>query len=254
MNYRTHHDPVGNHRDIQIHPTALLESDCIGAGSRIDAFARVMQGAVVGNQSIISDHVVVEPDVIIGSHVNVGQGVRLCSGLRVEDEVRIGPNVAFADDASSGLLGETTQPVTTLLKRGAVVGPNATIHQGVTVGARAQVESGAVVFRDVPTQRDRRWQPGTHHRLCGHVQRRDRSSVGELIRLTPTSLCPRCARRGRDWSDCHASSIFAVPCHSGRLARTFRSSPSASSSSMTWRRGRCGVNMRIVNCSSSSSA
>jgi acetyltransferase-like isoleucine patch superfamily enzyme len=151
MSYRTSHELAANRRDTQIHPTSLLESDCIGAGCMVNAFARVMQGAVVGDQSIIGDHVVVEPDVIIGRHVHVGQGVRLCRGLRVEDDVCIGPNVAFAGDASAGQLMQANLPVATLLKRGAVIGPNVTIHQGVTVGARAQVAAGAVVSRDVPS-------------------------------------------------------------------------------------------------------
>ena len=34
--------------DVFIHPHALVESDSIGRGTRIWAFAHVMQGAVVG--------------------------------------------------------------------------------------------------------------------------------------------------------------------------------------------------------------
>jgi UDP-2-acetamido-3-amino-2,3-dideoxy-glucuronate N-acetyltransferase len=151
MNDSTTYKPVCSASGLQVHQTALLESDCIGDGSRIGAFARIMHGAVVGDQSIISDHVVVEPDVIIGSRVSIGQGVRLCSGLRAEDDVRIGPNVAFLCDASAGYLGQACRPVATHLKRSAVIGPNATIYQGVTVGARAQVVAGAVVSRDVPS-------------------------------------------------------------------------------------------------------
>jgi len=151
MNYRKVLDRSGNQLDVDVHSTAILESDSIGAGSRIEAFSRVMHGAVVGAHSVIGEHVVVETDVHIGRHVHVGQGVRLCNGARVEDDVRIGANVAFAGDASPDRQREATQAVQTLLKRGAVVGPNSTIHQGVTIGARAQVTAGAVVYKDVPS-------------------------------------------------------------------------------------------------------
>lgn len=150
MGFQRDNEPAGNRRNSLVHPTALLESECIGAGVRVDAFVRVMQGAVVGEQTSIGDHVVVEPDVVVGRRVNVGQGVRLCRGLRVEDDVRIGANVAFATNESIEPLRAGSRFTTTLLRGGATVGPNATIRQGVTVGARAQIAAGAVVNRDVP--------------------------------------------------------------------------------------------------------
>lgn len=149
MNQRTLDETPARSGAPSVHPTTLLESDRLGAGSKVAAFSRIMQGAVVGEQVVIDDHVVVEPDVVIGDRVAIGQGVRLCSGLQVEDDVRIGALVAFTGDAADGASASRVPPAT-VLKQGAVIGAHATIRQGVTVGARAMIAAGAVVTRDVP--------------------------------------------------------------------------------------------------------
>lgn len=134
---------------VSVHPTALVDAHLIGNGSTVEAFARVMEGAVVGKDVIVGDYAVVEPGVVVGDRVAIGQGVRLCSGLRVEDDVRIGAHVAFADDVSDRTAAAGHAAVT-LIKSGAVIGAHATIQRGLTVGAKARIAAGAVVNRDVP--------------------------------------------------------------------------------------------------------
>jgi acetyltransferase-like isoleucine patch superfamily enzyme len=132
-----------------IHERALVESDTIGSGTRIWAFAHVMPGAVIGADCNLCDHTYVEGDVIIGDRVTIKSGVYLWDGLRVQDDVFIGPQATFTNDR----LPRSKQPFehqVTTLRRGASIGAGAVILPGVTVGERAMVGAGAVVTKDVP--------------------------------------------------------------------------------------------------------
>ena len=64
------------------HPTALVESVQIGAGTRIWAFAHILPGAVIGVDCNICDHVFIENDVRIGDRVTIKCGVQLWDGSR----------------------------------------------------------------------------------------------------------------------------------------------------------------------------
>jgi UDP-2-acetamido-3-amino-2,3-dideoxy-glucuronate N-acetyltransferase len=132
-----------------IHERALVESDTIGPGTRIWAFAHVMAGAVVGADCNICDHTYVEGDVIIGDRVTLKSGVFLWDGLRVGDDVFIGPQATFTND----LMPRSRQPFElrgTTICRGASIGAGAVILPGVTIGEGAMVGAGAVVTKDVP--------------------------------------------------------------------------------------------------------
>jgi acetyltransferase-like isoleucine patch superfamily enzyme len=140
--------PVGDRPFI--HPNALVESDSIGAGTRIWAFAHVLPGAAIGEDCNICDHTYIEGDVVIGDRVTIKSGVYLWDGLRVEDDVFIGPQATFTNDR----FPRSKQPFeasTTILRRGASIGAGAIVLPGVVVGERAMVGAGAVVTGDVPS-------------------------------------------------------------------------------------------------------
>jgi acetyltransferase-like isoleucine patch superfamily enzyme len=134
---------------IFVHDRALVESDLIGAGTRIWAFAHVMPGARIGSNCNICDHTYVEGDVVVGDRVTIKSGVFLFDGLRVEDDVFIGPQATFTNDPFPRSKQPFDCPITTL-RRGASIGAGAIILPGVTVGERAMVGAGAVVTKDVP--------------------------------------------------------------------------------------------------------
>lgn len=131
------------------HSHALVESDRIGRNTRIWAFVHVLPGAVIGADCNICDHVFIENDVVLGDRVTVKCGVQLWDGLRVEDDVFIGPNATFTNDAFPRSR-QQFQLQQTIVRRGASIGANATILPGITIGAGAMVGAGAVVTRDVP--------------------------------------------------------------------------------------------------------
>jgi UDP-2-acetamido-3-amino-2,3-dideoxy-glucuronate N-acetyltransferase len=131
-----------------VHDRALVESDAIGAGTRIWAFAHVLAGAVIGANCNVCDHTYIEGGVVIGDRVTVKSGVFLWDGLRIEDDVFIGPQATFTNDR----LPRSRQPFTlgrTTIRAGASIGAGAVILPGLTIGERAMVGAGAVVTKDV---------------------------------------------------------------------------------------------------------
>lgn len=131
------------------HDQALVESKAIGVGTQIGAFTHVLAGATIGENCNIRDHVYVENNVIVGDRVTINCGVQLWDGLRVEDDVLVGPNVTFTNDAHP-IHTQTSGRAETVVRKGAVIGANATILPGLTIGQNAMVGAGAVVTHSVP--------------------------------------------------------------------------------------------------------
>jgi acetyltransferase-like isoleucine patch superfamily enzyme/dTDP-4-dehydrorhamnose 3,5-epimerase-like enzyme len=133
-----------------VHPNGICESDRVGSGTRIWAFARVLPGAVIGDDCNIYDGVFIENDVVVGDRVTVQCGVQLCDGVTLDNDVYVGPNVTFTNDR---LPRSGRQPATTEKTRvceGASIGANATLLPGVTIGRCAMVGAGSVVTQSVP--------------------------------------------------------------------------------------------------------
>lgn len=132
------------------HPAAIIETDAIGDGTRVWAFAHILPGARIGDRCNICDHTFIENDVVVGDRVTVKCGVQLWDGVTLEDDVFVGPNATFTNDPFPRSGQHQTSVVRTRVRRGASIGANATILPGVTIGERAMVGSGAVVTRSVP--------------------------------------------------------------------------------------------------------
>jgi acetyltransferase-like isoleucine patch superfamily enzyme len=133
-----------------IHPQALNESHHIGSGTRIWAFAHILAGAQIGKNCNICDHVFIENRVVIGDGVTVKCGVQLWDGLRISDNVFIGPNSTFTNDAFPRSRRHLASYPETILETGCSIGANATILPGLTIGRHAMVGAGAVVTQSVP--------------------------------------------------------------------------------------------------------
>jgi len=132
------------------HETAIVESASIGAGTRIWAYAHVLPGAVIGAGCNICDQTFIENEVRLGDRVTIKCGVQLWDGITLEDDVFVGPNATFSNDAFPRSGQHPERYARTLVKRGASIGANATILPGLTIGERAMIGAGAVVTSDVP--------------------------------------------------------------------------------------------------------
>ena len=122
----------------------------MGGGTRVWAFAHVLPGARIGADCNICDHTFIENDVVIGDRVTIKPGVQLWDGIRIEDDVFVGPNATFTNDPAPRSKQSLDEHPTTVVRRGASIGANATILPGLTVGQYAMVGAGAVVTRSVP--------------------------------------------------------------------------------------------------------
>lgn len=132
------------------HPQALVESERVGKGTRIWAFAHILPGATIGSDCNICDHVFIEKDVTVGDRVTVKCGVQLWDGVVLEDDVFVGPNATFTNDAFPRSKQWPEEFLRTVVRKGASIGANATILPGVVIGQGAMVGAGAVVTKDVP--------------------------------------------------------------------------------------------------------
>ena len=135
---------------VFIHERAILETDRVGAGTRIWAFAHVLPGAVIGRDCNICDGVFVENGALVGDRVTVKCGVQLWEGVTLEDDVFVGPNATFTNDRTPRSKQYQAEVLKTVVRRGASIGANATILPGLTIGRDAMIGAGAVVTRSVP--------------------------------------------------------------------------------------------------------
>ena len=132
------------------HTNAIVETENVGAGTRIWAFVHVLPGAQVGADCNLCDHVFIENDVVVGNRVTIKSGVQLWDGVRIEDDVFIGPNATFTNDHFPRSKQYPEKYAVTVIQKGASIGANATILPGVTVGRNAMVGAGSVVTKDIP--------------------------------------------------------------------------------------------------------
>lgn len=195
-----------------VHPQALCESARVGDGTRIWAFAHVLPGAVLGRDCNICDHTFIENDVVVGDRVTVKSGVQLWDGVRLEDDVFVGPNATFTNDPFPRSKVRPERFLSTVVRRRASIGANATILPGITIGEHAMVGAGAVVTRDVPANAI---VVGNPARIVGYV---DTKRSGEALPAARPSGQPEAAR---------ATSVAGVTVHRLKLVKDLRGSLSA---------------------------
>lgn len=134
-----------------VHEKAICESDKIGDGTRIWAFAHVLPGASIGRDCNVCDNVFIENDVRIGDRVTLKCGVQVWDGIEIGSDVFIGPNATFTNDRFPRSKQYPPSFAKTTVQAGASIGANATILPGITIGSNSMIGAGAVVTRSVPS-------------------------------------------------------------------------------------------------------
>ena len=167
--------------NVFVHERALCESDRVGPGTRIWAFAHVMEGAVIGADCNVCGHAFIEAGAVVGDRVVVKNAVLIWDGVTIGDDVFVGPNAVFTNDLDprAAYKKSRNEFLPTQVEDGASIGAQATIVCGVTIGRSAFVGAGAVVTADVPA----------HGRVVGNPARR----VGWIcecgLRLVDSLIC-----------------------------------------------------------------
>jgi acetyltransferase-like isoleucine patch superfamily enzyme len=137
---------------VFVHPNGLCESDDVGAGTRIWAFAHVLAGARVGRDCNICGGAFIEGGAALGDRVTVKNATLVFSGVTCEDDVFLGPNVLFTNDLRprAAIRRRPTELLTTIVRQGASLGAGTVVVCGHEIGAAAFVAAGSVVTADVP--------------------------------------------------------------------------------------------------------
>ncbi len=134
-----------------ISKTAIVKDSQIGVGTKVWEFANIY-GCVIGRNCNVGSYVEIQSNVRIGNNVVISSHSFICSLVTIEDDVFIGHGVMTINDVhppSFRRTGTKDNWKQTLIKKGAVIGSNATLLP-IVIGENAIVGAGAVVTRDVP--------------------------------------------------------------------------------------------------------
>lgn len=142
---------MSDKKPFEAHPTAVIdEGSEIGAGTKIWHFSHIMAPCQIGENCNIGQNVVISPQVILGKNVKVQNNVSIYTGVICEDDVFLGPSMVFTNVINPrSAVNRRGQYSSTLVRRGASIGANATIVCGNEIGEFALVGAGAVVTKRV---------------------------------------------------------------------------------------------------------
>ncbi|MEB3884961.1 acyltransferase [Lyngbya sp. CCY1209] len=140
--------------DYFVHESACVDEGAdVGAGTKIWHFCHIMGKAKIGRNCSFGQNVFVANNVAIGNGCKIQNNVSLYEGVILEDYVFCGPSMVFTNiktPRSEFPRNTSDDYLTTVIKRGASIGANATIVCGITLHECAFVAAGAVVTKDVP--------------------------------------------------------------------------------------------------------
>ena len=137
--------------NIFIHPSASVDvSASLSDGTKVWVNVQVRENVRIGVDCILSKDVYIDHAVNIGDRCKIQNSVSVFNGVTLQDDVFVGPNVAFTNDKVPRAFNLEWEIIPTLIKSGASIGANATIVCGITLGEYSMVAAGSVVTRDVP--------------------------------------------------------------------------------------------------------
>ena len=130
-----------------VHRLALCETDRVGTGSVIEAFASVAGGSTLGVGVVVACGARVLGGAEIGERVRVEVGAVVGSHVCIQAGAVVGARAVLGDSTldSRQYLGKAVE-----IGPGAMIGANAVVAPGVRIGRDARVCAGAVVTRSVP--------------------------------------------------------------------------------------------------------
>ncbi len=133
------------------HETVVVDkSSQIGKGTKVWCFSHIMESSKIGENCNIGQNVVISPHVIIGNNCKIQNNVSVYTGVVCEDDVFLGPSMVFTNVINPrAFICKKSEFKSTVVRKGATIGANATIICGCEIGAYSMIGAGAVVTRDV---------------------------------------------------------------------------------------------------------
>ncbi|MCE5286391.1 MAG: acetyltransferase [Pelosinus sp.] len=143
-----------NSKNYFVHESSYVDEPAqIGDGTKIWHFSHVYKDVQIGQKCNIGQNVVIASNVKIGNNVKIQNNVSVYEGVVLEDYVFCGPSMVFTNVRTPRCeypRNTSHDYHTTIVKKGASIGANATIVCGTTIGQRAFIGAGSVVTKDVP--------------------------------------------------------------------------------------------------------
>lgn len=138
-------------------------------GERCLLFNQVViyEGSRLGDGCVVEDRVRIGYDTCVGRDVRLLYGAFICDRVSIGDEARVagficdGTSIGDRSTVMGQLVHEYSRPhcgwwavdePSPVIHEDVVVGFNATVVGGVSVGPRSYVAAGAIVTRDVPPE------------------------------------------------------------------------------------------------------
>jgi acetyltransferase-like isoleucine patch superfamily enzyme len=130
--------------------TVVYAANCIGKNFQTGNKVNIREHNVIGDNVSIGTLSVIEHHVKIGNNVRIHSMVFIPEYSVLEDGAWLGPSVVLTNakyplspDVKKNLKGPT-------IRKGAIIGANATVLPGIVIGENALVGAGSVVVVDVP--------------------------------------------------------------------------------------------------------
>ena len=139
-------------KDVFVHESSYIDDNVvIGRGSKIWHFSHILTNCKIGEDCSLGQNVVVGPNVCVGNKVKIQNNVSVYEGVTLEDGVFCGPSCVFTNvNNPRSEITRKDEYRTTIVRRGASIGANATIICGHDLGQYCFIAAGAVVTKEVP--------------------------------------------------------------------------------------------------------
>ena len=124
----------------------------VGNGVKIGHRVTLKSGTMIGDNSIIDDHCMTTGACFIGNNVNIRSGAIISKATIIEDYCFIGPGVITNHTKHVSHGREEKIPdrqLLTYIRFGSIVGSQASILAGVSIGPQVIVGGGTVVVKDL---------------------------------------------------------------------------------------------------------
>ena len=141
-----------DNKDYFVHESSYVDEPCqIGEGTKIWHFSHIMKNSTIGENCNIGQNVVISPDVKLGNNVKVQNNVSIYTGVICEDNVFLGPSMVFTNVINPrSAVNRRNEYISTIVKKGASIGANATIVCGNNIGKYAFLGAGTVITKEIP--------------------------------------------------------------------------------------------------------
>ena len=135
-----------------IHPTAIVDEGAVlGEGTRVWHWVHISGGAKIGKGCSFGQNVFVGNKVTIGDNVKVQNNVSIYDDVHLENDVFCGPSMVFTNVVNPrSHVTRKHEYKTTVVRKGASIGANATVVCGNEIGQYAFIAAGAVITKNVP--------------------------------------------------------------------------------------------------------